>query len=1241
MIPTPLGWMRLVRRDFVHLRSPRETPVGEIKYREQSGPLRTAQQIVGERLAYPALEAMTIGPPDRLTTHEGEHAATVRIEGSISGHPILRVTGIVFSEHVTAIVDAVSAQPQHFLELETIARDCVLRTTLGLGVRRRRFMYRRPPRWQAFAHGMVTHYIPPDHPRNSAHAVVHPAVPRGLPPQQVIRSMFEDQIGAMTELEYLAEEPVHARDGLRGSQWSIRSHTPSGRSRSHLVVLFEDHRYVYPLHFDDGADAADRETFAAMCASVEPLGPGVAASRRALTRRDRLAILGAARGTAAIEHTNALVASGRFTTIDAFHDQRDPSARSEQLPQRDMQALTTDPAPYHALYAPHGQLRNFVPHVLRPHADWAPVICELATAHSASQWLHLWIAAVTGAMRATDGFVFDSAAARDLHLEVWQHWSVQFGSPIPRTFVIPSAIDADAHRRDERTRASGRRELGLTPDDVVVLHPGRVANADEMIALWREVLAQAPRAVLLLPGGEDRASLDRARRVIRQAGVANRVIVAEGAAHASLVSAADVLALVAIDIERACAPIVLEAMAHGVPVIAPRGFGCSDIVRDGEDGIVVDVVQAPVSDALRDTLFGRNPTLHAADVSRHASCDPRMVVAALVRLTTDAELRTRLGRHALGGVRQRHSVHDAARRRVEVFDDIADRAREAWTADAARPVRRLVDLDDVVRELASHRLAPDTQVAVGRRDAVAALPDAHAPAFRAVADAVLQAASERGPSPLHELATTIGTTTDELAAALVRMIAVHAVECDSPVVPPSSVPQPEPARPGAPGRDRLAILGGFVQWNEAAPHGSNHAAFAYSTGIARTRRFSEIDVYHDRDPTDSFAPPDGISVRMRELRSLVDAPERYRVIYVAHGDQLYYAPHLMRPHADWAPVVYEVGTTHHVAQWLHLLVGAATGAVRATDGVVFACSAAQRVHHHAWEAWRDQLGCVIPISTVISNAIECDAHRRDDGLRASTRRELGVADDAPVFLVFGRLSAYTKGDQVSLVALWREVAGLAPDAILVLAGATDDPAHVDRLRRTARELGVADRVIVVENPYARWPAARTALMSAADALLHLSTGLEETASLVVLEAMAHQLPVIASRWSGAAEILRGEEGILVDVWSAPVPEALRAGVFGRNPQLVAGEASRYAACDARQAIAAVVGLATNAERRRNAGEAALRAVRERHDVADAMQRRIAFFDEVATRAEAAWTGRPRPVRRLVDVERVLRTLGGH
>lgn len=1229
MIPTPLGWLRLVRRDFVHLRSPKDRPVGEIKYLEHHGVPRSARRISAERLAANALfEPTTIAPPERLITEEGVYAATVRVEGHVSNVPFLCVIGMVFGEHVTAIIDALSAQPQHFVELEAITRDCVIRTQLGLGVHKRRFVYRRPVDWHALAHGMLTHYFAPDYPRNRAHFVVHPAAPRDVHPQRVIDSLFEDQIGELAELEYIAEDPVVARGGLRGRRWSIRSHTAAGRARSHRVALFEDTSYYYPLLFDEGDNSADRETFDAVCASVDPIGVW---TKAAVPRapHNRLAILGSGRSSTAREQAAALVDDGRFPEIEVFHDLRSDSRQIDPVRTREMSTLQ-DAGAFHALYVPHGELRAFVPHVLRAATDPVPVICEIATGHFAAQWLQLWIASITRAMRASDAFIFDSTVARDVHVEVWERWRARFGTEVPLAFVVPTAIDVDGHRRSESTRASLRRDLGVTADQVVVLSLGPAT--EEMIARWREVATKAPHAVLLVSSSD----AAQPRRMALEQGIANRVIVMDGVVpRAALLSAADVAALVTIDLEYPPVPMILAAMAQGLPVIAPRGFGCDELIRDGEDGVLVDVARTPVSEVLRDSLFGRRPALHTADVSRHVRCEPSAVVAAVVRLATDTAERERLARCALGSVRQRHGLAAVTRRRVAIVDEVAARARAAWSGQAARPITRLVDLDTVVRELASHRLSATTTLSVVPHDVLAAVPDARAPGFRALAAGVL--AAER-PVHLADLPLPAGATCDQITAAVARLLAFHAVEVDDVALERSTVRVPDHAPAAATRRDRIAILGGFMGVNESAPHGSNHAAFAYSTGVALTGRFAAIDAFGDGDPGGAFKPPDGVVVQTRVLSALSTSSDRYQVIYAAHGEQQYYAPHVLRPRADWAPVVYEVGTTHHVAQWLHLLVGAATGAVRVTDGVVFASMASQLVHHQAWASWAELFGCAVPRSTVILNAIDSAAHRRDDLLRAATRRQLGVADDAVVFLVFGRLSAYTKGDQPSLVALWREITAHAPTAVLVLAGATDDAAHVDGLRRMARNLGVGDRVIVADNPYATMPTARTALMSAADVLMHLSTGIEESASLVILEAMAHGLPVIASRWSGASEILLGEEGVLVDVWSAPVPESLRDGLFGRNAQLASGEASRHAACDGRQIIAAVVGFASSAERRQRAGEHALRAVHDRHSLARAMQRRIEFFDDVAACAEAAWTGVEPALHRLVDVDAVLRTL---
>ena len=85
------------------------------------------------------------------------------------------------------------------------------------------------------------------------------------------------------------------------------------------------------------------------------------------------------------------------------------------------------------------------------------------------------------------------------------------------------------------------------------------------------------------------------------------------------------------------------------------------------------------------------------------------------------------------------------------------------------------------------------------------------------------------------------------------------------------------------------------------------------------------------------APP----ARLLDKTAMPSIADRYQAIYIANGEQIGPSPYVLRPHADWAPVICSVGTTHAGAQWQSLLVALASGAVRATDGFIFKSRAAQ------------------------------------------------------------------------------------------------------------------------------------------------------------------------------------------------------------------------------------------------------------------------------------------------------------
>lgn len=149
----------------------------------------------------------------------------------------------------------------------------------------------------------------------------------------------------------------------------------------------------------------------------------------------------------------------------------------------------------------------------------------------------------------------------------------------------------------------------------------------------------------------------------------------------------------------------------------------------------------------------------------------------------------------------------------------------------------------------------------------------------------------------------------------------------------------------------------------------------------------------------------------------------------------------------------------------------------------------------------------------------------DDDIEAARHRlrtDLGLERDALLLGMVCRL-VEQKGIPYALEAL-RRLRSQFPRAHLVIAG---DGENADELRRLASALGIADRV-----HWLGWRSDAADLMSAFDLLLVPS--LWEGFGLVLLEAMARRVPVIASRVGAIPEVVaHGETGILIEPGDVP------------------------------------------------------------------------------------------------------------
>jgi glycosyltransferase involved in cell wall biosynthesis len=191
-------------------------------------------------------------------------------------------------------------------------------------------------------------------------------------------------------------------------------------------------------------------------------------------------------------------------------------------------------------------------------------------------------------------------------------------------------------------KTSLRRDIGIPSDVFLVAHVGRLAPVKGQRELI-EALARVPgvHAVLV---GEDLEAGGAFRRELEDMagalGVADRVAFA-GYRPAAPAELAEVDALVLPSRIEGLPVVVLEAMAHGKPVVATPVGGTTELVVDGETGIIV----------------------HDVDD----------LAAALRRLSDEPGEGRRMGEAGRHRVEEKFSEDAMTRRVLELYDDAVRR----------------------------------------------------------------------------------------------------------------------------------------------------------------------------------------------------------------------------------------------------------------------------------------------------------------------------------------------------------------------------------------------------------------------------------------------------------------------------------------------------------------------------------------------------------------------------------------
>ena len=175
-----------------------------------------------------------------------------------------------------------------------------------------------------------------------------------------------------------------------------------------------------------------------------------------------------------------------------------------------------------------------------------------------------------------------------------------------RVVHIPNGIDVERFhpgRREARPRVLAG--LGIEADARVILFAGHEFERKGLEVAIRALARMEAGAVLIVVGDDDPS---RFRVLATELGAGDRVYFAGRREDMpDLYGAADAFLLPSR--YESFALVCIEALATGVPVVAPRIGGVEDYVVDGVNGFLVDRDEHAIATAL-DRLLG-DPTLHS------------------------------------------------------------------------------------------------------------------------------------------------------------------------------------------------------------------------------------------------------------------------------------------------------------------------------------------------------------------------------------------------------------------------------------------------------------------------------------------------------------------------------------------------------------------------------------------------------------------------------------------------------
>lgn len=287
-----------------------------------------------------------------------------------------------------------------------------------------------------------------------------------------------------------------------------------------------------------------------------------------------------------------------------------------------------------------------------------------------------------------------------------------------RSVVIPHGVDDGLFGDIDRTAA--RRLIGVPAEARVALYLGRLndqvkADLEPLLVAFQRCLTTVPQALLLIAGHDiDQYSGVVARRA-EELSIRDKLVFVLDFPHfvkPSLYAAADVFVSPVDNIQETFGISIVEAMAAGRPVIASDWSGYTELVVEGETGLLVPTLwDSSRAVAVSKVSAILNPRIRRQLLAETTVVDVNVLAAHLGTLLGDATRCRSMG----DAGRKRALEHWSWRTVIRAYEQLwGEQLEEARRAPVLQPVS-LHDMNGLFRHYASHSVSSDTAVTVSDR----------------------------------------------------------------------------------------------------------------------------------------------------------------------------------------------------------------------------------------------------------------------------------------------------------------------------------------------------------------------------------------------------------------------------------------------------------------------------------------------------------------------------------------------